>query len=638
MSLTADAFKAAVRGSLDEARARRNAILALPADATANEVVDAFDGIREALDGSGGTAGLYSSVHPDEALRTASEELEQELAAFETDLGLDRELYERLAPLEASDLDGGERRRLLAHALRDYRRSGVDRDEDTRERVRALQEELVEIGQTFDRNIIQGGRELVIEEGVEALAGLPDDWITAHPPGEDGAIRLSTDAPDFQPFMLYAERADLRERFFDVYVQRAYPENEPVLAQLLAKRHELANLLGYGTWAEYVTEILMVGDPDAARGFVERVAELARPSADVVYQELLAEKRKHDPGAEVVLEWESGYLSEQIKRSRFDFDSQAVRPYFAYDAVEQGLLQLSEALYGVEIVRAGDADAWHEDVRSFEVREGGRAVARFHLDMFPREGKYKHAAMFDVRGGREGHSLPEASLVCNFPRPSESDPGLLLHSQVTTFFHEFGHLLHMLFGGGQRYHRFSGIACEWDFVEVPSQLYEEWAWDPGVLAGFARHHETGEVIPPALVERLRSAEEYGKALGVTRQMVFARLSLACYTQDPSGLDPDGLVDDLKRRMSPLAPVAGHMSCSFGHLNGYSAIYYTYMWSLVIAKDFWSAFEADPMDAELAGRYRAAVLAPGGAQDAADLVRSFLGRDYGMDAWEHWLAS
>ena len=638
MPLTADAFLATVRAALSDARGRRDALLSLPADTAANDLVDAFDLVRAAIDGSRGTASLYSSVHPDESVRAAAEVLEQELSAFESGLGLDRDLYERMAQVEEDELDGTARRRLLAHALRDYRRSGVDRDEATRERVRALQEELVEIGQTFDRNIIQGGRELVIEEGADGLAGLPEDWVAAHPPGEDGAVRVTTDAPDFQPFMLYARRADLRARFNEVYLTRAYPENEPVLTSLLAKRHELAGLLGYESWAQYVTEVLMVRDPGSARDFIERVIDRARPAAEVVYQELLAEKRKTDPEAEVVYEWETGYLTEEVKRSRFDFDSQSVRPYFAYTAVEEGLLRLSEALYGVEIVRISAPDAWHDDVRSFEVREGGAAIARFHLDMFPREGKYKHAAMFDVRCGREGHSLPEAALVCNFPQPGADDPGLLLHSQVTTFFHEFGHLLHMLFGGGQRYERFSGIECEWDFVEVPSQLYEEWAWDPAVLAGFARHHETGEVIPPELVERLRAAEEYGKSLGVVRQMVFARLSLACYEGDPAGLDPDALTLELKQRISPLEAVDGHMSCSFGHLNGYSAIYYTYMWSLVIAKDLWGVFEASPMDPEAARRYRAAILAPGGRQDAADLVRQFLGRDYGMEAWERWLAS
>ena len=638
MTLTPDSLTSETHAALREARSRRDALAAYTAGAAPDEVIDAFDSIRGALDGCAGTLSLYSSVHPDPAVRQRSEELEQELAAFETELSLDRELYERLAALDREALTGQDRRRLLDHALRDFRRSGVDRDEVTRRRVRSLTDELVNIGQAFDRNIIQGGREFVIEEGIDALEGLPEDWIRAHPCEEDGSVHLSTDPPDYQPFILYAHRSDLRERFYRLHKERAYPENVAVLEELLAKRHELATLLGYSSWAEYVTEVLMVQSPDRVAEFIEEVARRARPRAEEEYAELLAEKRRSDPEAERVHEWEFGYLVEAVKRRRFDFDSQAVRPYFAYSAVEDGLLRLSERLYGIEIVPVENPDVWHADVRSFEVREGGGVLARFHLDMFPREGKYKHAAMSDLYAGRPGESLPEAVLVCNFPRPTADDPGLLLHSQVTTFFHEFGHLLHHLFGGGQRYQRFSGIACEWDFVEVPSQLYEEWAWDPAVLAGFARHYETGEVIPPELIEGLRRAEEYGKALGILRQMVFASLSLACYEGDPARLDLPSLVLELKRRLNPLEPVEGHMTCSFGHLNGYSAIYYTYMWSLVIAKDFWSIFEKDPLDGEMARRYRECVLAPGGRRDAADLVRAFLGRDHSMEAWQRWLAS
>lgn len=639
MPLLADDFRTRVRSNLTEARARRDAVRELAADASADVVVDAFDGVRGALDDCRGYVGLFSAVHPDREVRKAAEELEQELVAFESELTLDAGLYQRLASVDRAACSDDERRRLLEHSLRDYRRSGIDRDEATRERVRALQEELVLIGQTFDRNIVEGGRELKISDGPAGLAGLPEDYIAAHPPGDDGAVTITTDAPDLQPFLLYAERADLREQLYAVVQHRAHPENAPVLTQLLEKRHELAGVLGYESWAKYATEVLMVRDPDTARDFVEGIAERARPAADIEYAELLEEKRKDHPDATVVNEFEWSYWVERLKKSRFGFDSQAVRPYFAYEQVEDGILRLTEALYGVEIARVEDPEAWHDDVRTFEVSEGGRTVARFFFDMFPREGKFKHAAMFDVRRGKPGHSLPEAALVCNFPQPKSGDPGLLLHSQVTTFFHEVGHLLHFLFAGGQRFDRFSGIECEWDFVEVPSQLYEEWAWDPAVLARFAHHHETGEVIPVELVEKLRSAEEYGKALGVTRQMVFARLSLACYEQDPSGLDIDQLVLDLKRRMSPLSvSVEGHLTSSFGHLHGYSAIYYTYMWSLVISKDLWQVFRDAPFDMNLARKYRASVLAPGGARDAGDLVRDFLGREYSMEGWEDWLAS
>ena len=263
-------------------------------------------------------------------------------------------------------------------------------------------------------------------------------------------------------------------------------------------------------------------------------------------------------------------------------------------------------------------------------------MARFYLDMFPRADKFKHAAMFQMRSGVEGSALPEAALVCNFPQPSEGDPALLLHDQVTTFFHEVGHLLHHLFST-HRFHGFAGIACEWDFVEVPSQLYEEWAWSAGVLQRFATHHETGEPIPAELVEKLRAAEEYGKGMNVMGQMMYALFALTLYDRDPAGVDPGELLEQLQKDLTFFEKVPGTaMQCSFGHLHGYSSNYYTYMWSLVISKDFASVFGEDLMDAGTAQRYRDTVLGKGGADDASALAAAFLGRESSFEAWEAWL--
>jgi thimet oligopeptidase len=274
----------------------------------------------------------------------------------------------------------------------------------------------------------------------------------------------------------------------------------------------------------------------------------------------------------------------------------------------------------------------------FDVVDKGEVVARFYLDMHARDNKFKHAAMFHVAEGVAGETLPEACLACNFPEPRGDDPGLMLHDQVTTFFHEFGHLLHHLFGGAQRFARFSGIATEQDFVEVPSQMYEEWAWSHDVLKTFALHYRTGEPISADMVARMRAAEEYGKGLHVLQQMYYARLSLACYERDPRSLDVTREAMRLKAEMLPTPHAEGsYMHASFGHLHGYSAMYYTYMWSLVIAKDLFTRFEDDLMNTGTANEYRATILGPGGSKDAAELVRDFLGREYGFEAFESWLA-
>jgi thimet oligopeptidase len=294
-------------------------------------------------------------------------------------------------------------------------------------------------------------------------------------------------------------------------------------------------------------------------------------------------------------------------------------------------------LYGVEFRRNETVERWHASVEVFDMLENGEVIARFHLDMHPRDDKFKHAAMFDLVTGRAGGEIPEGVLVCNFPEPRDGDPGLMLFDQVTTYFHEFGHLLHYLFSGNQRFHAFAGIATEWDFVEVPSQLFEEWAWDPQILASFAKHHETGASIPSELVSKLRSAEEYGKGMRTIGQMFYAMLALQYYETDPKGLDTTERMIALKEQILFSPHEEGtHIQASFGHLHGYSAMYYTYMWSLVISKDFVSAFGGDLMNRTTANAYRQKVTGRGGEVDAEDLCRDFLGRDYNYVAFKTWL--
>jgi len=644
---------AAVRDAIAACRANVDAFAGLSEDVAPTDVARRFDGLTEPLNGLSGWVGLFSHVHPDAAMRETCEELEREIAALGTELSLHRGLYDRLAAVApAVEADGdAEERRLVSHALRDFRRSGVDRDASVRERITALREELVRIGQDFDRNIVQGGGEFVIEDGPAGLAGLPADFVASHPPREDGAVVLNTDPADRMSFLSYAERSDLRRDYYRLCTNRAVPANLEVLPRLLAKRHELASVLGYRHWADYVTEDKMTKSAAAAREFLERVVALVRERAREEGRELAAKKAELEgassaqPG-DTVHESERLYLTEQVKKERHGFDSQSVRPYFPYERVKKGVLDTSEALYGVTFRRNEEVALWHPSVECYDVLQGGAdgpLVARFYLDMHARDDKYKHAAMFHVAegtsaAGRESGRLAEACLVCNFPEPKGDDPGLMLHDQVTTFFHEVGHMLHHLFAGRARFLSFSGISTESDFVEVPSQMYEEWAWDPTVLATFARHVETDEPIPVEVVERMRAADEYGKGLHTMQQMFYALLSLSYYDRDPASFEPGEMMRELKAELLPIVgEPENNFHASFGHLHGYSAMYYTYMWSLVIAKDLFARFEGDLMNRETAAEYRAKVLEPGGSRDAAELVSAFLGREYGFDAFEAWLA-
>ncbi len=632
----AASFSALVDQQLEAAKGGLEDLLALPSGASAEDVSRTFDGIGREVGEVSGLAELFSSVHPDEAVREAAEVASQRISAFVTELNLHRGAYERFAELDVEEDLAADVRRYVQHALRDYRRSGVDKDDATRERVRALQEELIHVGQEFDRNIMAGGRTLRLAEGHAALEGLPADFLAAHPEDEDGSVTLSTDPTDFLPIMLYADRDDVRRDLHKEFNLRAFPENVDVLNRLLAKRHELATTLGYDHWAHWACDDKMVGTAQAARDFAERVSARAKPVGEAEFGDLLEELRSIDPSAERVEAWQSRYLAERVKRRKHSFDSQSVRPYFAYDRVRDGILSTTEMLFGVQIKRSDAGSPWHGSVECYDVFEGDRPVARFYLDMFPRDGKFKHAAMFQMRSGVEGGALPEAALVCNFPAPTDSDPALLLHDQVTTFFHEVGHLLHHLFST-HRFHGFAGIACEWDFVEVPSQLYEEWGWSAGVLQRFATHHETGAPIPEALVNKLRAAEEFGKGMNVMGQMLYALFALTLYDRDPAGVDPGELLGQLQRDLTFFEKVPGTaMQCAFGHLHGYSSNYYTYMWSLVISKDFASEFGGDLMSPEKAQRYRDTVLGQGGSDDAGAMAAAFLGRETSFDAWEAWL--
>jgi thimet oligopeptidase len=377
-----------------------------------------------------------------------------------------------------------------------------------------------------------------------------------------------------------------------------------------------------------------------AAEFIDRVSRIAAKRAQRDYQELLARKRKDVRGAKRVEDYEKSYYENKVKQESYQFDPQSVRPYFEYNRVEAGLLDITSRIYDIQYVKVTDAEVWHPSVKVFDVVRGDDKLGRIYLDMHPREGKYKHAAQFTVQSGVRGKQLPEGALVCNLPDPSKSEgPALMEHGDVVTMFHEFGHLMHHVLGGDQRYIEQSGVATEWDFVEAPSQMFEEWAWSHETLSRFAKHYETGAPIPAELVERMRRADKFGLGVQTVQQMFYASISLSFHTADPASLDMQAKVKELQAKYTPFRFVEGtSMHTNFGHLYGYSALYYTYMWSLVIAKDLLTPFhEHGLMNTEWTHRYRDKILVPGGTQDAAELVKDFLGRPYSFQAFEDYLS-
>ncbi len=628
------AYRTEASGELKAARASIARLKAVQGPRTVANTLDVWNEFGIHMDRLINRAGLFQEVHPDSMVRDAAQKMVQEGSKLVSEVSTDPAVYAALKAVDVSGQDAGTKF-MAFKALRDFRRSGVDKDDSTRFRLRRLNDDLVLYSQKFDLNI--SADKSTIEMDPRDLEGMPEDYIKGHPAGSNGKVTLTTAYPDIYPFLTYARSNNARRDFQKIFQNRAYPANIGVLDTLLQKRQEYAATLGYPNWAAYTIETNMIGSDTAVATFLDRLAAVSKAREDKDLASLLERKKKDDPTATRVNYWEGSYYSELVKREQYKFDAQEVRPYFEYNRVKKGILGISARMFGVEFRQVKMA-LWHPSVETYDVFEGGKKIGRFHLDMHPRANKFSHAANFQMVTGIKGRQYPEACLVCNFPDAHGKDPALMEHDDVETFFHEFGHLLHHIFGGQQRWISNSGVATEQDFVEAPSQMLEEWVWDTAVLQTFARHYKTGQPIPAEMVQRMREARDFGKGITVRQQLYYAGLSLNLHNREARGLSSDGVMQEQAARYSPWGYVPEtHMQCSFGHLTGYSAVYYTYQWSLAIAKDMFSAFKGhDLLSPETATRYRKTVLAAGGSAPAAELVHQFLGRDFGVKAYEDYL--
>ncbi|MGD1064778.1 MAG: M3 family metallopeptidase [Terracidiphilus sp.] len=614
------------------------ALLAFEGERTPENSLRHFDAAIERLNLAGAQAGILNSVAADKAVRDQAQMEAQRVAMAGSALSLNRNVYDALVAMK---LDGASAatKHFVERTLLGYRLSGVDKDEATRDRLHALHDKATQLSLEFSRNIQEGGK--TIEAAPEELEGLPADYIARHPAqkGDDGAERvtLTTDPPDMMPVMTFAASAALRERMFLAYNTRAYPENRQLLLDLLATRQEIASVLGFRSWADLATADQMMESAANVREFLARLDEASREGARDEHAQVLAFARERQPELIEIDITSRGYWYEQFRRTKYDFDSQSVRPYFPYARVEAGVLETAARLFKVEF-RPSSAPAWHEAVSVYEVFDGGRLVGRFYLDMHPREGKNKWFSASPVVTGVRGRVLPEAALICNFPAPEEGDPGLLQYSDVVTFFHEFGHLMHALLGGHTEWVGLSGFATEGDFIEVPSQMLEEFFRDEKLLQAFAKHYETGATLPSELIRSMKRAGAFGRADWVRTQLYYTTLSLDLHDQDAASIDPDAMTRELYGRFQPWTWLEGNkMYASFGHLMGYSSNYYTYMFDKVIALDFFGQFDPEDLLGGDAGeRYRRTVLEQGGSKPGRELVRDFLGRGEDFAAFAKWL--
>jgi len=617
------------RGWIDEARAARVALVDPWDGRTVENTVEMYNDMLISASGAADRASLFQNVHPDPAVREAARTCELEVSAFVSAALRERAIYDALTSVDVSAMDAAGKR-FVERALRDFRHQGVDLDEATRARLQVLSDEMTAIGQEFDKNIAEDVRAITVLDE-QRLAGLPQEMIDAHR-GADGSFTFTTDYPDYYPFVTYVADDELKRQLYVLFRSRGDAHNDALLRDLLTRRREYATLLGFQDWADYVAADQMMGSGANAAKFLARVTKLAKKRGDKDYKELLAQQRKRDPKAKRVEDWQKTMLEQQVKLAKYDVDSNVVRAYFPYQQTLEGLLSITGKIYDLQYVRVTDASVWAPDVAVYDVMRGADPLGRIYLDMHPREGKYKHAAQFGVVEGIPGRQLPEGALVCNFPAGDEP----MEHGDVVTMFHEFGHLMHHVLSS-HHWITQTGTAVEHDFVEAPSQMFEEWAWSYETLATFAKNAQ-GEVIPKALVAKMRKADGFGLGTRTLQQLFYAALSLGLHTADPATVDPLALTQELQASYTPFAFVDGtKFYASFGHLVGYSSTYYTYQWSLTIAKDMLSAFAKQGLlDLKMTAKYRDTILATGGTKDAAELVKDFLGRAWSYKAYEKYL--
>jgi thimet oligopeptidase len=576
---------------------------------------------------------LLAVAHPDGAVREAAKLCEPKADAFNTALYLDADVAAVLRAYAAKNEPlAGEKKRLLSDVLRDLRRNGLELSPDKQAEVRRLSDELTRLGQDFSANISSSTGHIEVRPA--ALAGLPPDYIARHPV-KDGKVEITIDYPDYFPFITYSKDRKAALELYVKFTNRGGEDNIKILERILKLRSDKAKLLGYESWAAFVIEPRMAKSPKAVADFLSQIRAAVKEPARAEFAEMMRSHTKRGGrSSDRLPPPERYFLEDQIRAEKYKFNSQELSNYFEIGAVKKGLFDITAKMYGIEYKEVA-ARAWHPDVTLYEVRAQGRLLGKFYLDLYSRPDKYKHAAMFSLRGAKRladgTYRTPIAALECNFPKPG-AEPALLSHEEVLTFFHEFGHVLHHLLTRSELA-AYSGSNTVRDFVEAPSQMFEEWPWSREVLDLFARHHKTGAKIPDELFAAMQRARLFGRALETQRQILFASLDFEYHSRAP-GFDTTQALEEIQAANDSFAFVKGtHLQSSFGHLIGYDAGYYSYQWALSLSRDVLTRFKKEGLlNPATAAAWRDEVLSKGGGEDERTMITRFLGRPPNTDAY------
>lgn len=637
-TITAGSVSEITESAITQAEAAVDAAVGAAGPRTYANTMVPLDRAGVVMSDASGRGAFMAKVHSDADVRAAGVAAGERMAKWGSDLIMRSDLATAIRSYAMTDdarsLDGLEARN-LDFWLRDLRRAGHDLDDADRERLRELQQRLIELQVAFSSNLDEWDDGIDMTRG--DLVGLPDSYVERLESGtSEATFRVSMQYPDYIPFIEEAENRDLRRQMQFKFWNRAAEENTPLLVEAVALREEIADLLGYDTWARCAMEVKMA-DPEAVDDLYDSIIP-GLTSRGVEELAALQDLASLDLGDEAIQSWDWMYYHTKQRRRDFGIDQSEVAEYFPLETVVEGMFEITGGVLGLEYREIEETGAWHDDVRLYEIRNSGsdQAIAYFYADLFPREGKFGHAACFSIRGGMREESgdyrAPVAAIVANFTKPGPGSPSLLKHDEAVTLFHEFGHVLHFCLTEVD-HPRFAGYDTEWDFVEAPSQIMEHWMWQPEVLQRFARHYTTGEMIPSDLVDRLVAARDQNTALTTLRQAFLGKFDLAIHTGHGDVDIEQATRDAFALTLIPYHD-GTHFAASFGHLmGGYDAGYYGYQWAKVYGDDMFSVFSHEGvLSPEVGARYRSEVLARGYSRDAIEHLRAFLGREPSSDAY------
>jgi thimet oligopeptidase len=631
---------------LDQSIKAIEAIFDIPADKrTFQNTAKALDDIvaRSNIVIKEGAFAVTEYLHPDKEMRDVAHDAVLKISNFFVDnVSNNKQLYQAFkAYVEGNAKKENltdEQRYYLQEVMDDFKRAGLDLPDEQLEKIKLIKKELSKLSQEFDRAIAEDNRTMTVSH--EGLAGLDDEFIQMLKKEDDDNYTLGIDYPTYFMVMEHCAVEDTRKRLYEAFSNRAYPENEKQLKQIISLRDQLAKLLKFDSFASLNLANQMVKTPEHAEQFLEALTKKARIKADQELNEFIREL----PASVTICKdgkikaWDVPYVKTKYKEKHFNVDERKIAEYFPMQQTIDALLDIYHVFMGVSFKEVLISGMWHEDVRLIEVYDKvGTQLGYLFLDLHPRPNKYSHAAHAGVVPAMQlpdGRRVPAVSVVmANFPKPTKDKPSLLMRSDVRTFFHEFGHALHALLGATSL-GSFSGTNVKTDFVEMPSQMLEEWLWDKGILKKVTHHYQTGEPLPDEMIDNIITLKRYDSGAHVQSQIVYSLLSLYLY-KEGAGKDPYAILYGLLAQINPRIFYGPeyHMYASFGHLTGYGAKYYGYLWSKVFALDLFEMIKKQGLlNPAIGHRYVTEILVPGGSKDPNELLRGFLGREPNQDAF------